>query len=38
MTYQNDSQKGLLLNDYDQYDCSECIFLGINTIDFQQAL
>ena len=37
MTYQNDSQKALLFSDYDQQDYSEC-FLGINTIDFQQAL
>ena len=37
MTYQNDYQKGLLLSDYDKNDYSEC-FLGINTIDFQQAL
>ena len=37
MTYQNDSQKALLFSDFDQQDYSE-FFLGINTIDFQQAL
>ena len=37
MTNQNDSQKGLFLSYYDQNKYSEC-FLGINTIDFQQAL